>query len=208
MTDRNARTVVALRGGLGYPSATRELTDAVLDTVGHTAWDRDIDVRTHTVEVRDHAHDVTGETLLGMRSTTLEAALTEVEQADALVAASPVFRGSYAGLLKSFVDLIDPVALRGQPVLVAATGGSDRHTPALGTAMRPPFAYFGAPAMPTGLYATGDDYSVGSTPTDRLRTRIERAAHELTQQLAVAPTPVRLQQSEPSGASINLPTHR
>src|SRR5690625_3965738 len=49
--------------------------------------------------------------------------LRAAEQADLLIAATPVFRGSYPGLFKHFFDLIEQYALAGKPVLLLATGG-------------------------------------------------------------------------------------
>jgi len=39
------------------------------------------------------------------------------ETADLLIAASPVFRGSYTGLFKHFFDFVDQYAIAGKPVL-------------------------------------------------------------------------------------------
>lgn len=58
----------------------------------------------------------------------VERALTAVELADVLVVATPVYRGSYTGLFKHFFDFIHQDALIDKPVLLAATGGSERHT--------------------------------------------------------------------------------
>ena len=41
-----------------------------------------------------------------------------VEEADAVIVVTPTFQASYAGLFKSFVDLVAPNTLRGTPVLL------------------------------------------------------------------------------------------
>ena len=58
---------------------------------------------------------------------TVERELAAVEQADVPVVATPVYRGSYTGLFKHFFDFIHRDALIDKPVLLAATGGSERH---------------------------------------------------------------------------------
>ena len=55
-----------------------------------------------------------------------------------------MFSASYSGLFKSFFDVVDPQSLAGNPVLMAATGGSARHSLVLEHAMRPLFAYLKA----------------------------------------------------------------
>lgn len=54
----------------------------------------------------------------------MEQALCLVEQADVLVVATPVYRGSFTGLFKHFFDFIDQDALIDTPVLLAATGAA------------------------------------------------------------------------------------
>ena len=61
-----------------------------------------------------------------------------------MIAVTPVFSASYSGLFKSFFDVLDPKALVGTPVLIAATGGSARHSLVLDYAMRPLFSYLKA----------------------------------------------------------------
>ncbi|ACQ79981.1 NADPH-dependent FMN reductase [Beutenbergia cavernae DSM 12333] len=171
--------LVALSGGLGYPSSTRTLTDLLTSAVADRLAGDGQEVLTTTVEVRDVAQDAVAETLLGLRSEPLAAALAEVEDADALIVASPVFRGSYAGVFKAVVDLLDPLAMRGKPVLLAATSGSARHTLMADHALRPLMSYFGTLTVPTAVVATPEEFAFGTRPVDGLRVRIDRAADEL-----------------------------
>ncbi|CDG85897.1 NADPH-dependent FMN reductase family protein [Janthinobacterium agaricidamnosum NBRC 102515 = DSM 9628] len=89
---------------------------------------------------------------------TVERELLAVEQADILVVASPVFRGSYTGLFKHFFDFIDQDALIDKPVLLAATGGSERHALMIDHQLRPLFSFFQARTLPLGVYATDKDF--------------------------------------------------
>ena len=78
------------------------------------------------------------------------------------------------------------------PVLVAATGGTARHSLALDHALRPLFAYLGALVLPTGVYAASDDW--GRADDDEqtgLADRIRRAGGELAAAISAHPrTPV------------------
>jgi FMN reductase len=94
---------------------------------------------------------------------------------------SPIFSASYSGLFKSFFDLIDPAALTGTPVLIAATGGSARHSLALEHALRPLFSYLHATVVPTAVYAATEDW--GGEAAEFVG-RIDRAAGELAALLA------------------------
>jgi FMN reductase len=70
-----------------------------------------------------------------------------------VIAVTPIFSASYSGLFKTFFDVLERGALAGKPVLIAATGGSERHSLALEHAVRPLFAYLRAVVVPTAVYA-------------------------------------------------------
>ena len=124
------------------------------------------------MELREWARDLTNQLLTGFAPPALGALLTRVATADALVAVSPIFSASYSGPFKTFFDVLPPEALAGTPVLVAATGGSARHSLALDHALRPLFAYLKAAVVPTGVYAAPEDWA----SEGGLTTRIDRAA--------------------------------
>jgi FMN reductase len=130
---------------------------------------------TEVIELRDLAHDITDHLLTGFAPAALKAALDTVAGADAVIAVTPIFNASYSGLFKSFFDVIDHEALVDKPVLIAATGGSARHSLALEHAVRPMFAYLRAVVVPTAVYGATEDWG----GADAIAGRIERSAAEL-----------------------------
>jgi FMN reductase len=98
-----------------------------------------------------------------------------------------VFNAGYSGLFKSFADLLDARAMRDLPVLVAATGGTERHSLVLDHALRPLFTYLHAVVIPTGVYAASSDWGTGAGAGESaLPDRIGRAARELSALVAVS----------------------
>lgn len=171
------RSLVVVSAGLSQPSSTRLLADRLAAAVERQS---DMPVDRRTIELRDHAQDLANNLLTGFPSADLQASIDAVLKADGLVAVSPIFNASYSGLFKSFFDVIEHDALRGMPVLIAATGGSARHSLALEHALRPLFAYLGAAVVPTAVYAAAEDWGHGQMPADAsLAARIERAAGQL-----------------------------
>jgi FMN reductase len=75
------------------------------------------------------------------------------------------------------VDVLEPGTLDGKPVLIAATGGTARHSMVLDHALRPLFSYLRAIVVPTGVFAASEDF--GSTDEGHLDKRVRRAAGEL-----------------------------
>ncbi|MFJ4107333.1 CE1759 family FMN reductase [Oerskovia enterophila] len=178
-TEARTLSVVAVTGGVSFPSTTRALTDLLLDKTVARLTAAGVAVDARTVEIREHAQDVATATVVGMRSEELELALKTVEQADLLVVASPVFRGSYSGIFKSFFDLVDSLAMVDKPVLLAATGGTARHTLVIDQALRPLFSFMGDLIVPTGVFASKEDWTIELFPMPWLDERAERAVGQL-----------------------------
>lgn len=147
---------------------------------GHT-------VSIEVVELRALAGDVANHFVTGFAPPRLAAAIDAMTGADGLIAVTPVFTASCSGLFKSFFDVIAPDALTGQAVLVAATGGTARHSLVLEHALRPLFAYLRAAVVPTAVYAASEDASGGDEYTDGLPGRIRRAGGELAALMAARP---------------------
>lgn len=164
--------LVVVSAGLSVPSSTRLLGDRLAAaTAGHTGAEVEV------IELRDLAVAIAHTFTSGFPGTELSAAFDAVTGADGLIVVTPVFSASYSGLFKSFFDALgahDKDALAGKPVLVAATGGTARHSLVLDHALRPLFAYLRAVVVPTGVYAASEDWGAEGLPE-----RIERAAREL-----------------------------
>ena len=172
--------LVVVSAGLRQPSTTRMLADRLAAAAERDLRGQGREVRVRVIELRELATDIAHNLVTGFPNAKLADALNAVERADGVVAVSPIFSASYSGLFKSFFDLIDNKALSGTPVLIAATGGSARHSLALEHALRPLFAYLHAVVVPTAVYAATEDWgaSSGAESVD-LAGRIERAAGEL-----------------------------
>lgn len=173
--------IVAVSAGLSQPSSTRMLADRLASAAREqleTGQDRPVEVR--VIELRDIAVDIANNLVTGWPSATLRDAIDAVTESDGLIAVSPVFSASYSGLFKSFFDLVENTALTGKPVVIAATGGSARHSLVLEHALRPLFAYLRAVTVPTSVYAASEDWgSSGDEYTEGLPSRIRRAGGEL-----------------------------
>jgi FMN reductase len=154
------------------------LADQLAQAGRQEAARRGLAVQTVTIELRELAHDITDNLLTGFAPPALQRAIDTVTTADAVIAVTPVFSASYSGLFKSFFDVLDRQALVGTPVLMAATGGSARHSLVLDYALRPLVSYLKATLVGTGVFAATADF--GSDEAGRsLADRIDRAAAEL-----------------------------
>ena len=110
------------------------------------------------VELSQLAPQLAGAVWRSQLPDAVERELAAVEQADIVVVATPVYRGAYTGLFKHFFDFIDQDALIDKPILLAATGGSERHALMIDHQLRPLFSFFQARTLPLGVYATDRDF--------------------------------------------------
>lgn len=106
--------------------------------------------------------------------------------ADAIIVASPVYKGSYTGLFKHFIDLIDPAQLAGKPVLLAASGGGDRHALVIEHQLRPVFGFFEAHTLATGIYASSQDFDANGLIAGPVSDRVDRAVAQFGAHLPAA----------------------
>lgn len=179
----DSRTLAVVSAGLGQPSTTKLLADRLATAARDQLRARDIEVALVEVELRGQAHAIVDNLLTGFAPAGLAPLIEAVTGADGLVVVSPVFNASYSGLFKSFFDILPEGALADRPVLIAATGGTARHSLVLEHALRPMFTYLRAVVMPTGVFAAAEDWAGVDAP-GILRQRIDRAAAELADQVA------------------------
>jgi FMN reductase len=202
-TGQRPLRFVAVSAGVSVPSSTRLLADRLAQTAQRVANESGRDTEIRVIELRDLAADIANNIVAGFPSPRLAEAQSAVAGADGLIAVTPIFSGSYSGLFKSFFDVMDPDALTGKSVLIAATGGTPRHSLALEHALRPLFSYLRAIVIPTAVYAASQDWGAdGDTQHGELAERISRAGRELAEfVLCRAANARRTHQSEAADGS-------
>ena len=178
--------LVALSAGLSTPSSTRMLADQ-LSRAAAAALGRDgAEVEVTTVELREHAHDITDALLTRFPGERLSMVIESVRAADAVIAVTPVFNLGPSGLFKTFFDAIDIEVWNDKPVLLGATAGTARHSLAIDYAIHPLFGYLKAQVVPTAVFAASADLGAdteGQADEQPLAVRVRRAASELATML-------------------------
>jgi FMN reductase len=164
------KRLVVISAGTGNPSSTRQLADRLaqksLDLLGEAT--------VSVIELGPLAGDTARAAIAGFPSEELKQAIDRLAGADAIIAATPIYKAGMSGLFKTFVDVLDNDLIVAKPVLLAATGGTPRHALVIDDQMRPLFAYMRALTLPTSVYAAPEDWGTGD-----LGKRVERAATEL-----------------------------
>lgn len=164
-----------------------------------------------------HVRDLPARALLlaDYDDAAIARAVRAVADADAIVVATPIYKASYTGLLKAFLDLLPQDGLAGKLVLPLATGGGHAHTLALDYALRPVLHALGARQVFTSIYANAQQlawHEEGGLSLDApIAARVQAGIEELSSGLFVlqgqrpsAPAevshPVRSLQDQPYAA--------
>ncbi len=169
------RRVIVISAGTGEPSTTRMLADRIAQRTVELLRETGTHASIGMIELAPLAVDIASATVAGFPSEQLQAAIEQIASADAIIAATPVYKAGLSGLFKSFIDVLDDDLLIAKPVLLAATAGSSRHALVIDDQMRPLFAYMRALTLPTSVFASPEDWGASETGD-----RIGRAATELT----------------------------
>jgi FMN reductase len=182
------RSVVAVSGSLQSPSKTSVLVRSVADAV---AARRDVQLR--VIEVSELGPQLAGSLRRDTMPASAQDAIDAIERADLLIVGSPVYRASFTGLFKHLFDFVGQYSLVGTPVLLTATGGSERHALTIEHQLRPLFGFFQALTLPLGVYGSDGDFADYRIASDSLHERVEQAADR-----AVPLLDLRVTQARPS----------
>jgi FMN reductase len=164
---------VIVSGSASAPSRTLTLAQNILAAVGSH-----VDIEPHLVDIAAIGSDLGRALARSELSPAAERALQLVEGADILIAATPVYRGSYTGHFKHLFDLVGQNSLIDTPVILAATGGSDKHCLVIEHQLRPLFGFLQAYTVPVGVYASHADFVDGVVRTELVLARIDAAARQ------------------------------
>jgi FMN reductase len=178
-----ALSIVGVSGSPTRPSRTGALVDLVThafaETLGGEATVIELAPLLSELGAGPYRSDI---------GSNARAAVELVEAADVIVVGSPAYRATYTGLFKLFFDHVGQYALADKPIILTATGGSDRHALLVEHQMRPLFGFFQALTLPLGIFASeGDftDYRVTSPELlDRLTKTMQRTLPVIRSHLA------------------------
>jgi FMN reductase len=115
-----------------------------------------------------------------------------VAEADAVIVVSPVYKASYTGVLKTFLDLVPQKGLAGKVVLPLFMGGSLAHLLSIDYALKPVLSVLGARYILGGVYAVDSQVvrndqgqvEVAEELQLRLNAVLEELAEETTHRVA------------------------
>ncbi|MCO7630645.1 NADPH-dependent FMN reductase [Pseudomonas guariconensis] len=176
---------------LGGSPSTRSRSGVLLDRSRQWLQDRGVEVVTFQV------CEFAAEDLLHARfdSPQVRHFNALVAQADGLVVATPVYKASFAGALKTLLDLLPERALEHKVVLPIATGGSIAHMLAVDYALKPVLSALKAQETLQGIFADDSQVAYGehgqpARLSEALEERLQDSLELFHSALARRPKPV------------------
>ncbi|MDU6922894.1 NADPH-dependent FMN reductase [Franconibacter helveticus] len=180
--------VITLAGSPRFPSRSSALLEYAREKLNASG-----------VEVCHwHLQNFAPEDLLYARfdSPALQTLIEQLESADGLIIATPVYKASFSGALKTLLDLLPERALEKKVVLPLATGGTVAHLLAVDYALKPVLSALKAQEILHGVFADDSqikDYQHKPVFTAHLHQRLDAALetfwHALHRRDAAAPFP-------------------
>lgn len=157
--------IVTIAGSPSHPSRTSAVLEYAKSILTVEGLDSDLIV----------VRDLPPEDLVfaQYKSPAIAKAKTAIEQASGIIIATPIYKASYTGVLKAFLDLLPPGAFSGKVILPIATGGTLAHLLAIDYALKPVIANLGASYVLNGVYLLDTQIQVTDTSV-QLETEIEQ----------------------------------
>lgn len=166
--------VITLAGSPRLPSRSAGLLNIAQSWLQR----RGVEVEPYTL------YDFDAEDLLraNFNSPAIKTFAARLAQTDGLLIATPVYKASFSGALKTLLDLLPERALEHKVVLPLATGGSVGHMLAVDYALKPVLSALKAQEVLHGVFADDGQLTTQGerlTPSDAVALRLEEALNSL-----------------------------
>ncbi|WP_071394433.1 NADPH-dependent FMN reductase [Bacillus tuaregi] len=138
------KKVVIITGTPTKPSRLHGVVDYVSEQI------KELGLDVHHIDVVD----MPAEDLLhaNWNSPVIQAANQQISKADAVVIATPIYKASYTGILKAFLDLIPEKGLENKLLLPIIMGGTKAHLLMMEYALKPVLSVLGANQIEAGVF--------------------------------------------------------
>lgn len=133
-------------------------TRIAVETVVRSAVDSEPDLETDIIDLAmDHVPILDGKSQL--ESNELAQTMLRARSGTVFLFATPIYRGTYTGALKNFLDHLPLEALEGRVVGLVATGATLHHYLAIDHQLRGLLAWFNAYLLPGSVYLDSTAFS-------------------------------------------------
>lgn len=118
----------------------------------------------------------------------IKAANQLIEYAAGVIILTPIYKASYSGILKTFLDLIPQKGFENKVILPITVGGSSYHLLAIEYALKPVLSALGATTILQGVYIidksikrTEKGFAIKEDDRERLQLQLQKLKKETVQ---------------------------
>lgn len=177
-----------LLGLSGSPSKNaNSRTLSAVNQVMIFAKEHDDSLQTQTLNIRDLEIEFCDGRDPALYEGDTKNLIEKIIEADALIVGTPVYRGSYTGILKNVFDIIPNNALVGKPVGIVVTGSTQHHYLAIEHEIKPLLGFFHAHPLPGAVYVSREHYSDNVLVDEGALERIHQLANAVVEFTKIIP---------------------
>lgn len=115
-----------------------------------------------------------------------------IEQSDALIIATPVYKASFTGVLKTFLDLIPQKGLENKKILPLVMGGTTAHLLMIEYSLKPVLSVLGATTIEQGVFIEDKQVAWNSegkvTMTEEINNRLNESLQKFLESSSITVT--------------------
>ncbi|MFB4163856.1 NADPH-dependent FMN reductase [Alteribacillus sp. JSM 102045] len=167
--------------GVCGSSASSRRTSALIQQTLAAAETYSSDVTTDIIYLSQVTLDFCDGRPVEEYSPETQQVLNKINEADAYIFGSPMYRGMMTGALKNLMDLIPNDHLKGKAAGLVATGGSDHHYLGMDLGFRTIMGFFQMYTLPGVLYQAKFSVENGTIMEEKVRNQARQFGLDLAE---------------------------
>lgn len=168
--------LLGIVGSLSTPSKTRQAVEIALQ-----AATDEFGIETNVLHLAEYDLEPADGRKLEEYTGDTARALQQIIESKAFLIGTPVYRGSYSGILKNLFDLIPrgkwqskEAPFENRPLGLIATGATDHHYLSVAHELGPIAAFFGAYPVGSGVYINNQQFEDNRITDDAITRRLQQ----------------------------------
>ncbi len=163
-------SLTAILGSPFSGSSSEKIVNLVIESLPTSNWN------TRVIDLSKISSDAL---LLRKEDETLNSSIDYVVNSTVIIAATPTYRATYTGLIKSFFDQLPADSLAGKLLLPIQTGGSPEHSLSIEYGLVPMVRTLGALVSTKPIFSWNEHWNEDGSPTENMNQLVNQSVEEI-----------------------------
>ncbi len=163
-------SLTAILGSPFSGSSSEKIVNLVIESLPTSDWN------TRVIDLSKISSDAL---LLRKEDETLNSSIDYVVNSTVIIAATPTYRATYTGLIKSFFDQLPADSLAGKLLLPIQTGGSPEHSLSIEYGLVPMVRTLGALVSTKPIFSWNEHWNEDGSPTENMNQLVNQSVEEI-----------------------------